>query len=97
MKEIDTLLSHIANFEAHKPVHAEYAAIRFKKPKEQFAAAHRDELDAYNAAVRYFKVHLEGTKYSTKKLNEERTQLAGEVAEYRERLSALFLFSGGFS
>ena len=26
---------------------------------------------------------------STKKLNEERTQLAGEVAEYRERLSAL--------
>ena len=89
MKEIDTLLSHIANFEAHKPVHAEYAAIRFKKPKEQFAAAHRDELDAYNAAVRYFKVHLEGTKYSTKKLNEERTQLAGEVAEYKERLSAV--------
>ena len=89
LKEIDTMLSHIANFEAHKPVHAEYAAIRFKKPKEQFAAAHRDELDAYNAAVRYFKVHLEGTKYSTKKLNEERTQLAGEVAECRERLSAV--------
>ena len=30
-----------------------------------------------------------GTKYSTKKLNEERTQLAGEVAEYKERLSAV--------
>ena len=89
MKEIDTLLSHIASFEAHKPVHTEYAAIRFKKPKEQFATAHRDELDAYNAAVRYFKVHLEGTKYSTKKLNEERTQLAGEVDEYKERLSAV--------
>ena len=83
------MLSHIANFEAHKAVHTEYAAIRFKKPKEQFAAAHRGELDAYNAAVRYFKVHLEGTKYSTKKLNEERTQLAGEVAEYRECLSAV--------
>ena len=89
MKEVDTMLSHIANFEAHKAVHTEYAAIRFKKPKEQFAAAHRGELDAYNAAVRYFKVHLEGTKYSTKKLNEERTQLAGEVAEYRECLSAV--------
>jgi len=59
-----------------------------RSQREQFAAAHRDELDTYNAAVRYFKVHLEGTKYSTKKLNEERTQLAGEVAEYRERLSA---------
>ena len=89
MKEIDTMLSHIANFEAHKPVHAEYAAIRFKKPKEQFAAAHRDELDAYNAAIRYFKVHLKEKKYSIKKLNEEQTQLAGEVAGYKERLSAL--------
>ena len=46
MKEINILLSHIANLEAHKPVHVEYAAIRFKKPREQFAAAHRDELDA---------------------------------------------------
>ena len=89
MKEINTLLSHIANFEAHKTVHAEYAAIKFKKPREQFAAAHRDELDAYNAAIRYFKVHLKDKKYSIKKLNEEQTQLAGEVAGYKERLSAL--------
>ena len=88
MKEIDTLLSHIANFEAHKLVHTEYAAIRFRSQRNSLRR-HRDELDAYNAAVRYFKVHLEGTKYSTKKLNEERTQLAGEVAEYRERLSAV--------
>ena len=80
---------YIANFEAHKPVHVEYAAIRFKKPREQFAAAHRDELDAYNAAIRYFKVHLKEKKYSIKKLNEEQTQLAGEVAGYKERLSAL--------
>ena len=28
-------------------------------------------------------------KYSIKKLNEEQTQLAGEVAGYKERLSAL--------
>ena len=54
-----------------------------------FAAAHRDELDAYNAAIRYFKVHLKEKKYSIKKLNEEQTQLAGEVAGYKERLSAL--------
>ena len=29
MKEINTLLSHIANFEAHKPVHVEYAAVSY--------------------------------------------------------------------
>ena len=45
MKEIDTLLSHIGNFEAHKPVHTEYATIQFKKSKEKFSATHRDELD----------------------------------------------------
>ena len=89
MKEIDTLLSHIANFEAHKPVHAEYAAIWFKKPKEQFAAAHRDELDAYNAAVRYFKVHLEGTKYSTKKLAGEQAQLSENITSKTEALTAV--------
>ena len=27
MKEVDTMLSHIANFEAHKPVHAEYRCV----------------------------------------------------------------------
>ena len=49
VKEIDRLLFHIGNFEANKPVHAKYAAIRWKKPKEKFAADHKEELDAYNA------------------------------------------------
>ncbi len=34
-------------------------------------------------------MHLKEKKYSIKKLNEEQTQLAGEVAGYKERLSAL--------
>lgn len=62
VKEIDRLLFHIGNFEANKPVHAKYAAIRWKKPKEKYAADHKEELDAYNAALRYFKVHLDGAK-----------------------------------
>ena len=33
VKEIDRLLFHIGNFEANKPVHAKYAAIRWKKPR----------------------------------------------------------------
>ena len=89
MKEIDTLLSHIANFEAHKPVHAEYAAIRWKKPKEKFAADHKEELDAYNAALRYFKVHLDGAKYSTKKLAGEQAQLSENITSKTEALTAV--------
>ncbi len=66
MKEIDRLLFHIGNFEANKPVHAKYAAIRWKKPKEKFAADHKDELDAYNAALRISRFILMGRSTAPK-------------------------------
>ena len=66
-----------------------YAAIRWKKPKEKFAADHKEELDAYNTALRYFKVHLDGTKYSTKKLAEEQAQLSENIASKTEALTAV--------
>ena len=89
VKEIDRLLFHIGNFEANKPVHAKYAAIRWTKPKEKFAAEHKEELDAYNAALRYFKVHLDGAKYSTRKLTEEQAQLSEHIASKKEALTAV--------
>ena len=89
VKEIDRLLFHIGNFEANKPVHAKYATIRWKKPKEKFAADHKEELDAYNAALRYFKVHLDGAKYSTKKLAGEQAQLSENIASKTEALTAV--------
>ena len=89
VKEIDRLLFHIGNFEANKPVHAKYAAIRWKKPKEKFAADHKEELGAYNAALRYFKVHLDGAKYSTKKLAGEQAQLSENIASKTEALTAV--------
>ena len=89
VKEIDRLLFHIGNFEANKPVHAKYAAIRWKKPKEKFAADHKEELDAYNAALRYFKVHLDGAKYSTKELAGEQAQLSENIASKTEALTAV--------
>ena len=74
VKEIDRLLFHI---------------IRWKKPKEKFAADHKEELDAYNAALRYFKVHLDGAKYSTKKLAGEQAQLSENIASKTEALTAV--------
>ena len=88
VKEIDRLLFHIGNFEANKPVHVKYAAIRWKKPKEKYAADHKEELDAYNAALRYFKVHLDGAKYSTKKLAGKQAQLSENIASKTEALTA---------
>ena len=89
IKDIDTLLSHIENYEKHKPVYKEYAAIGWKKQKEKFAEAHRGELDAYRAAARYVKTHLPGTSYSRKELEAERKDLAAALPGKREELEAV--------
>lgn len=89
IKDIDTLLSHIGNYEKHKPVYKEYAAIGWKKQKEKFAEAHRGELDAYRAAARYVKTHLPGTSYSRKELEAERKDLAAALPGKRDELEAV--------
>ena len=89
IKDIDTLLSHIENYEKYKPVYKEYAAIGWKKQKEKFEEAHRGELDAYRAAARYVKTHLSGTSYSRKELEAERKDLAAALPGKREELEAV--------
>ena len=89
IKAIDTMLSYIDKYEANKPVHKEYAAIGWKKKKEQFAESHREELDAYNAAIRYLKASLKGNTYSRKDLEAEREQLASALPEQGEELEAV--------
>ena len=89
IKDIDTLLSHIGNYEKYKPVYREYAAIGWKKQKEKFEEAHRGELDAYRAAARYVKTHLPGTSYSRKELEAERKDLAAALPGKRAELEAV--------
>ena len=89
IKDIDTLLSHIGNYEKYKPVYKEYAAIGWKKQKEKFEEAHRGELDAYRAAARYVKTHLSGTSYSRKELEAERKDLAAALPCKQEELEAV--------
>ena len=89
IKAINTMLSYIDKYEAGKPVHKEYAAIGWKKKKEQFAESHREELDAYNAAIRYLKANLKGNTYSRKDLEAEREQLASALPEQGEELEAV--------
>ena len=89
IKDIDTQLSHIENYEKYKPVYREYAAIGWKKQKEKFEEAHRGELDAYRAAARYVKAHLSGTSYSRKELEAEHKDLAAALTGKREELEAV--------
>ena len=90
MGGIDTMLSHIHRYEAYKPVYLEYASIGWKRKKERFAERHQKELDAFNAAVRYFKANLDGRSYSRKDLEAERERLAASLSGQRKRLEAVW-------
>ena len=89
IKAIDTTLSHLANHGAYKEVYKKYASIGWKTRKEKFAAEHREELDAYLAAKRFFKAHQEELPFDTKELKKEREQLSGELSEKNEGLQAV--------
>ena len=89
IRAIDTMLSYIEKYEKYKSVHAEYAAIGWKKKKERFAENHREELDAYNSAVRYFKANLKNNTYNRKDLEAERKQLIAALPRQREELEVV--------
>ena len=89
IKAIDTTLSHIANHGAYKEVYKKYASIGWKTRKEKFAAEHREEMDAYLAAKRFFKAHREELPFDTKELKKEREQISGELSEKNEGLQAV--------
>ena len=89
IKAIDTTLSHIANHGAYKEVYKKYASIGWKTRKEKFAAEHREELDAYLAAKRFFKAHQEELPFDTKELKKERTQLSEKLSEKNKGLQAV--------
>ena len=89
IRAIDTMLSYIDKYEKYKPIHAEYAAIGWKKKKEKFAEHHREALDAYNAAVRYFKANLKNNTYNRKDFEAERKQLAAALPRQRKELEVV--------
>ena len=89
IKAIDTTLSHLANHGAYKEIYKKYASIGWKTRKEKFAAEHREELDAYLAANRFFKAHQEELPFDTKELKKERAQLSGELSEKNKGLQAV--------
>ncbi len=89
IKEIDTIFSHLENHGANKEIYKKYAAIGWKRRKEKFAEAHRQELDAYLAASRYFKVHKAELPYNRKELLAEQKRLTKKRDAQQEELAAI--------
>ena len=86
---IDTILSHIEKHETNKGIYKEYAAIGWKRKKEKFAEAHREELDAFFAARRFFKAHESELPYNRDELRSEQRQLAKGRDAGEEELAAI--------
>lgn len=84
METLHRLIRHSENYEKYKPIDEKYRSIHWKGQKEKFREKHKDELDAFYAADRFLRSHLDGRKYSR---SEWRKELAGleEVSKSHDK------------
>ena len=87
-------LSRYETFCRLKPIHDEYMKKGFKRTKEKFQEAHKDELDQYNAAYRYLLkngAQKDGSRlqFSPEELKTERTQLMQENKNAQADIDAM--------
>lgn len=83
IRRIDMTLSRYEAFCRLKPIHDEYMRKGFKWTKEKYQAAHKEELEEYNATYRYLlkngaQKNGSRLKFSLEELKAERAQLMQE-------------------
>lgn len=72
IKELNEQIHYVGQYQARKSVQSQFLKSRNKK---KFRQEHRDDLDLYNAGVKYIKEHFDGKVPSLKSLKAERDQL----------------------
>ena len=84
METLRRLIRHSENYEKYKPIDEKYRSIHWKGQKEKFREKHKDELDAFYAADRFLRSHLDGRNHSR---SEWRKELAGleEVSKSHDK------------
>lgn len=84
MEALRRLIRHSENYEKYKPIDEKYRSIHWKGQKEKFREKHRDELDAFYAADKFLRSHLDGRNHSR---SEWRKELAGleEVSKSHDK------------
>ena len=60
-----------------------------RRKKEKFAESHREELDAYNAAIRYLKANLKGNSYPAKIWKRNGNSLPPPCPDKKKELEAV--------
>lgn len=87
--KLETWHKHLTNRKKYRPVFEQYAGKMFKISKEKYADEHREELDAYRAAVRYFKTHPERENADTADLVKRHKELKAAIAAENDKLFGL--------
>ena len=86
---LETWHKHLINRKRYRPVYEKYAGKMFKANQEKYADEHREELDKYRAAVRYFKAHPERENTDASALVDKHRQLKTDIDGENDRLDAI--------
>lgn len=89
MRSLEIWHRHLTNRKKYRSVFEQYAGKMFKASKEKYADEHKEELDKYRAAVRYFKAHPERENAEPSTLVEKHKQLKADIAMKNNRLDDL--------
>ena len=85
----ETLYKHLINRKEYRPVYEQYIGKVFKSSKQRFGEEHREELDQYRTAVRYFKAHPDESDMDLKALVAEHKKLKAAITAEQEKLTGL--------
>ena len=88
-RSLEAWHKHLTNRKKYRPIFEQYAGKMFKANKERFAEEHREELDKYRAAVRYFKAHPDQEDAKTADLVKWHNELKAAIATENDKLADL--------
>ena len=86
---LETQLKHLRNRDKYRPIYEKYTGKVFRITKERYKEEHRDELDLYRSAVRYFKAHPEMATASKADVAAEIREAKADLSTEKEKLVTL--------
>ena len=86
---LETQLKHLRNRDKYRPIYEKYTGKVFRITKERYKEEHRDELDLYRSAVRYFKAHPEMATASKADVAADLREVKANLSTEKEKLVTL--------
>lgn len=88
-RSLEAWHKHLTNRKKYRSIFEQYAGKMFKANKERFAEEHKEDLDKYRAAVRYFKAYPDREDAKTSDLVKRHNELKAAIAAENDKLTDL--------